>query len=77
MELVGRGAQWVVITMGKNGAIASDGKTFWRIPAIEVAAISAIGSGDAFSAGLASAIVAGRDVPEACLSRRRARRRIR
>jgi tagatose 6-phosphate kinase len=67
IELVGRGAQWVIITMGKGGAIASDGKSFWRIPAIEVAAISAIGSGDAFSAGLASGIVAGRDVPGACL----------
>ena len=66
VELVGRGRQWVVITMGKSGAIASDGKTFWKIPAIEVAAISAIGSGDAFSAGLAAGIVAGRDVPEAC-----------
>ena len=52
--------------MGKSGAIASDGKSFWRMPAIEVAAISAIGSGDAFSAGLASGVVAGRDVPEAC-----------
>jgi 1-phosphofructokinase family hexose kinase len=66
VKLVGRGAQWVVITMGKGGAVASDGKSFWRIPAIEVAAISAIGSGDAFSAGLASGVVAGRDVPEAC-----------
>jgi 1-phosphofructokinase family hexose kinase len=67
IELVGRGARWAVITMGKGGAIASDGKSFWKIPAIEVAAISAIGSGDAFSAGLAAGIVAGRDVPEACL----------
>ena len=46
--------------MGKGGAVASDGKSFWRIPAIEVAAISAIGSGDAFSAGLASGIAAGK-----------------
>ena len=66
VELVNRGAQWAVITMGKMGAVASDGKTFWKIPAIEVKAISAIGSGDAFSAGLAAAIVAGKDIPEAC-----------
>jgi 1-phosphofructokinase family hexose kinase len=65
-ELVGRGAQWAVITMGKEGAVASDGKSFWKIPAIEVNAVSAIGSGDAFSAGLASAIAAGQEVPEAC-----------
>lgn len=65
-DLAARGAQWIVITIGKNGAIASDGKSFWKIPAIPVQAISAIGSGDAFSAGLASGIAAGRDVPEAC-----------
>jgi tagatose 6-phosphate kinase len=65
-QVIGRGARWVVITLGKNGAVASDGKEFRKIPAIEVTAISAIGSGDAFSAGLASAIAAGRAVPEAC-----------
>jgi fructose-1-phosphate kinase PfkB-like protein len=65
-EIVGRGAKWVVITMGKDGAVASDGKSFWKIPAIEVKAISPVGSGDAFSAGLAAAIATGRAVPEAC-----------
>lgn len=65
-EIVGRGAKWVVITMGRDGAVASDGKSFWKVPAIEVKAISAIGSGDAFSAGLASGVAAGRAVPEAC-----------
>jgi 1-phosphofructokinase family hexose kinase len=64
--LIQRGAQWALITMGKNGAILSDGKTFWKIPGISVSAISPIGSGDAFTAGLASAIVAGREVPDAC-----------
>jgi tagatose 6-phosphate kinase len=67
MELVSRGAQWVVMTNGKEGAVASDGKAFWRIPAIPVKAISPIGSGDSFSAGLATDVVAGREVPEACL----------
>lgn len=66
VDIVGRGARWAVITMGKDGAIASDGKSLWKIPAIEVRAISAIGSGDAFAAGLASGIAAGRDIPEAC-----------
>jgi 1-phosphofructokinase family hexose kinase len=66
MMLAERGAQWMVITMGKMGAIVSEGKAFWKIPAIEVKAISAIGSGDAFSAGLAAGIVAGQEIPEAC-----------
>jgi 1-phosphofructokinase family hexose kinase len=67
IDLLRRGAQWAIITLGRNGAVASDGKSFWRVPALQVPAISPIGSGDAFSAGLASGIAAGRDVPQACL----------
>jgi len=61
-----QGAQWVIITMGRAGAVACDGVSFWRIPAIEIDVVSAIGSGDAFAAGLASALAAGRDVLQAC-----------
>lgn len=61
-----QGAQWVVITMGRAGAAACDGASFWKIPAIKIEAISAIGSGDAFAAGLATGLAAGREVPEAC-----------
>jgi tagatose 6-phosphate kinase len=61
-----QGAQWVIITMGRAGAAATDGSSFWRIPAIPIEAVSPIGSGDAFAAGLAAAITAGRDVPDAC-----------
>jgi tagatose 6-phosphate kinase len=67
IDLVHRGAQWAIITLGKNGAVTSDGKSFWKIPALKVEAISPIGSGDAFAAGLASGLAAGRDVPQACL----------
>lgn len=66
-ELAAKGAGWVVITMGKDGAFVSDGHQVWDIPAIAVKAISPIGSGDAFSAGLAAEVAAGKDVPEACL----------
>jgi tagatose 6-phosphate kinase len=67
IDLLRRGAQWAIITLGRNGAVASDGKTFWKVPALQVPAISPIGSGDAFSAGLASGVAAGRDIPQACL----------
>jgi tagatose 6-phosphate kinase len=60
------GAQWVVVTMGREGAVIGDGKSFWKIPSLEIEVVSAIGSGDAFAAGLASAIAAGREVPDAC-----------
>jgi tagatose 6-phosphate kinase len=66
IELQRQGAQWVIITMGKAGAVASDGTSFWKIPAIEIEAVSAIGSGDAFAAGLAAGIAGGRDVVQAC-----------
>ena len=39
---------------------------FWKIPAIPIEVVSAIGSGDAFAAGLAAAISRERDVPDAC-----------
>src|SRR5205823_5640797 len=59
------GATWAVVTMGKEGAVISNGKKFWRIRPPEIRVVSAIGSGDAFAAGLAAAIVDGADVPEA------------
>jgi sugar/nucleoside kinase (ribokinase family) len=40
---------------------------YWKIPAIDVPAISPIGSGDAFAAGLASSLAKGLSVPDACL----------
>jgi tagatose 6-phosphate kinase len=46
----------LVVTMGKAGAIAGDGKNVWRAPAPTVNAVNPIGSGDAFAAGMAAAI---------------------
>jgi len=60
------GATWVVVTTGKTGAVASDGKEFWRIIPPPITAINAIGSGDAFAAGLTVALSRGADVPPAC-----------
>jgi tagatose 6-phosphate kinase len=56
----------VVITGGAEGAVASDGRSFWRIEPPRVKAISAVGSGDAFAAGLAVGLLAGRSLPDAC-----------
>jgi tagatose 6-phosphate kinase len=53
----------VVVTMGKDGAIAWDGERLWRIPTPAVAAVNPIGSGDAFAAGLA--VAAERKLPPA------------
>lgn len=48
-----------IITMGSHGALASDGSQFWKLTPPEVKAISAVGSGDAFAAGLAFALARG------------------
>jgi fructose-1-phosphate kinase PfkB-like protein len=64
--IVQMGTQWVIVTQGKAGAMVSDGQSFWHAPAIDIQPISSIGSGDAFTAGLAAAISRGKSVPEAC-----------
>ena len=55
-----------VITGGAAGAVASDGRGFWQIEPPRVQAISAVGSGDAFAAGLTVGLLAGRSLPDAC-----------
>jgi len=61
-----RGAQWVIVTLGAAGARARDGRSFWTIPAARIEAVSAIGSGDAFAAGVAAGIARGQNVAESC-----------
>ncbi len=65
-ELCGRGAQRVVVTAGKEPALASDGTKFWRVRAPRIQAVNPIGSGDAFTAGLVWRLMRGEDLGEAC-----------
>ena len=61
-----RGAKQVVITLGKQGAVGvtSLGDTFtWVAP--EVKALSTVGSGDAFLAGIVMGLKQGYDLKEA------------
>ena len=66
IELVERGAKNAVITLGADGAMAFDGAEFWHITSPKVVAVNSVGSGDAFTAGLAAALVDGQPLPEAC-----------
>jgi tagatose 6-phosphate kinase len=59
------GVRWVVVTMGRDGAIASDGRAFWRVGTPQVQVFNPIGSGDSFAAGLAVALTCGPAMPEA------------
>ena len=54
-----------IITLGSKGALASDGKLVWRVTPPKVQAISAVGSGDAFAAGLALGLGRGLKLPGA------------
>ncbi|MDE3066854.1 MAG: hexose kinase [Verrucomicrobiota bacterium] len=65
-ELVERGAQRVVVTVGKEPALAFDGASFWRIFPPRIRAANPIGSGDAFTAALVTRLLRGEDLGEAC-----------
>ncbi|MBV9229714.1 MAG: bifunctional hydroxymethylpyrimidine kinase/phosphomethylpyrimidine kinase [Chloroflexi bacterium] len=65
-ELQKRGAQAVVVTLGKQGAVGltAEGQPFgWAAP--EVAAHFPTGSGDCLFAGIAASLVRGQPLPEA------------
>ena len=47
----------VVITLGSAGAVAAQGETTWLAQAPRIEAVSAVGSGDAFLAGLACGLL--------------------
>lgn len=67
-RLIEQGGQQVVITLGTEGAVACDAATAWRLGPPEVRGNYAVGSGDAFVAGLAVALVAGAPFADAAVS---------
>ena len=54
-----------VITRGKSGAIAMSDEGIWRGVAPRVRAVSAVGSGDAFLAGVVLTLSRGESLPQA------------
>lgn len=56
----------IVLTLGAEGAVAADGHSTWRIRVPAVETRSAVGSGDAFSAGLIMGLVRGQSLATAC-----------
>lgn len=55
----------LVVTLGERGCVALNHGTIIYQPAWKVASIDATGAGDAFSAGLAFALVRGERLPDA------------
>lgn len=66
-KLIAVGPTWAVITLGAEGCVISDGKTFWRLSVPRVRPVSAVGSGDSFTAGLAASIARGIGLPQAAV----------
>lgn len=65
-ELHDRGAKLIVVTAGKDPALAFDGRNLWRISSPRIAAVNPIGSGDAFTAALVWRLLRGDELGEAC-----------
>ncbi len=53
------GARQVLLTLGREGVIASDGATVQRLPAVPVESSDTVGVGDAFTAGAITALIDG------------------
>ena len=64
-SLIERGPRWAVVTMGAKGSIVSDGNRFFRVLTPPIRAVSPIGSGDAYAAGLAAALHRNQPLPDA------------
>ena len=59
------GAKIAVITDGRDGSYASDGKTIWYMSEYPGPRIEATGAGDAYGTAFTAAIFYGKSVPEA------------
>jgi ribokinase len=58
-ELIRRGVRQVVMTLGEEGAMLVNESSSQYFPAIRVKAVDTTGAGDAFNAGLATALANG------------------
>ncbi|MEX1112093.1 MAG: carbohydrate kinase family protein [Candidatus Andersenbacteria bacterium] len=59
------GVKTMVITDGPDGAYVSDGKQIWYAGIFEGPVIERTGAGDGYGSGFLSAIIQGKDIPEA------------
>jgi ribokinase len=70
------GVPKIVITLGGDGALVREGESEQTVPAFQVKVLDTPGAGDAFTAGLACGLMAGRRLAEAakfgCLTAARA-----
>jgi tagatose 6-phosphate kinase len=58
---------FLIVTLGAAGAIASDRRQCWRGTSPKIKAVSAVGSGDSFAAGLAVGLSQGGEIVDALM----------
>jgi len=64
-RLMSFGVGTVVVTMGSEGALILTGAETHEVPSVPVTVVDSTGAGDAFNAGLATALSEGRDLLDA------------
>lgn len=65
-EMVGSGkAQYVAVTMGRDGALLASRSGTWRLPAVPVETQSAVGAGDSFLAAMVFSLGCDKDAVDA------------
>ncbi|MBQ9063933.1 MAG: ribokinase [Blautia sp.] len=64
-EMAAEYGNTVVITMGSEGAVVSDGSRAEAIPSMKVKAVETTGAGDSFIGGIAYSMINGMDIFEA------------
>lgn len=63
-ELIDKGAEYVLLSLGKKGAVITDGVDFFYCKSINVAMNSTVGAGDGMVAAAADALIKGEPLPE-------------
>lgn len=64
-DLIRAGVRQVVMTLGEKGALIVTASSSRRVPAMKMAAVDTTGAGDAFNAGLATALASGESLESA------------
>lgn len=68
MEFFKYGVKTAIVTDGRNGSQASDGKRLYFCPVITTKRVDTLGAGDAFASGFTAAVIADKDLKTALKS---------